>query len=80
MKSSTRTKKKVSSTVAESAVEYLESFRQMLGGRDEASIAISIRVPQNILKSYKARAAVENRPYQSMMIQALRRYLEEQDK
>lgn len=59
----------------EQAVDFLENFRKMRAGQDEPTKPISLRVPGNILKAYKALAAAENRSYQTMMIQALRDYL-----
>jgi predicted DNA binding CopG/RHH family protein len=65
---------------AEQALAFLEDFRKMQAGLDEPTQAISLRVPNNILRAYKALAAAENRAYQTMMIQALRRYLAETGK
>ena len=47
----------------------------MHAGLDEATQAISIRVPANILRAYKNLAVAEGRSYQAMMIQAMRDYL-----
>lgn len=68
-------KSKNQSITPEQALEFLESFHQMQAGQDEPTTPISLRVPGNILKAYKALALAEGRPYQSMMIQALREYL-----
>ena len=59
----------------EQAIDFLESFRDLQAGRDLAKKAISIRVPENLLKSFKARANFEKRPYQTIMIEALREFL-----
>lgn len=59
----------------EEGIDFLESFQTLLHGQDEPSQAISLRVPGNILRSYKLRAKADRRPYQSMMIYALREWL-----
>lgn len=68
-------KRKQKRITPDQAVEFLESFRKMQAGKDDSSTPVSIRVPGNILRSYKALAAAEGRSYQTMMIQALREYL-----
>lgn len=68
-------KNKAGKPTPEQALAFLENFRKMQAGKDEPSIPISLRVPGNILKAYKALAATEDRSYQTMMIQALREYL-----
>lgn len=59
----------------EQALTFLEEIKSLQSGIDSPTKAISLRVPDNILKAYKARAEIEKRPYQSMMIQALREFL-----
>lgn len=59
----------------EQALQFLEDFRKMRSGVDEVSQPISIRIPQNILRAFKTLAKTRGSPYQSLMLQALREYL-----
>jgi predicted DNA binding CopG/RHH family protein len=71
--SQTRKTKEIS---PDEALDFLDAFQKMLADQDEPSTAISLRVPANILRSFKTLAKAQDRPYQRMMIQALREYLE----
>lgn len=42
---------------------------------DEPTVAISLRVPENILRSLKLKAKAEGKKYQSLMIEYLRKGL-----
>lgn len=57
------------------AVEFLESIRIMSSEIDEPTIAISLRVPANILRSVKLKAKADGKKYQSLMVEYLRRGL-----
>jgi predicted DNA binding CopG/RHH family protein len=72
-----KTRKKPSAEILtpEQAIDFLESFQKMVHGIDEPSKAISLRVPENILRAYKLKAKQEKRGYQTMMIEALRQGL-----
>lgn len=59
----------------EEVVDFLESFRKMVGQQDEATQLISLRVPANIIRAFKLRAKADGKKYQSMIIQAMRDYL-----
>lgn len=54
------------------ALQYLESMRQLSEDKDEPTVMISLRVPGNILKTIKNKAKVENKKYQSLIIEILR--------
>lgn len=57
------------------AAQFLESFRLMLADKDQATQMISLRIPQNILASYKTLAKSQGKKYQSLLNEALRDYL-----
>lgn len=42
---------------------------------DEPTVAISLRVPENILRSIKLKAKADGKKYQSLMIEYLRKGL-----
>lgn len=54
------------------ALQYLESMRQLSEDKDEPTVMISLRVPGNLLKTIKNKAKVENKKYQSLIIEILR--------
>jgi predicted DNA binding CopG/RHH family protein len=59
----------------EEAVEFIESMRLLSEQVDEATVAISIRIPGNILRLIKIKARSENKKYQSLIIEYLRQGL-----
>lgn len=61
----------------EEAVLFLDSFRKMMADQDEPTKAISIRIPGNILKALKTKAKIENKKYQSLIVEYLRLGLSE---
>ena len=59
----------------EEAVKFIEDIRNMSADQDEATVAISLRVPENILRSLKLKAKSEGKKYQSLIIEYLRQGL-----
>lgn len=59
----------------EDAIQFLEDIRNMSSHVDEPSVAISIRIPGNILRSLKIKAKAEGKKYQSLMIEYVRKGL-----
>lgn len=57
------------------AVQFLESMRKLAEEKDEPTVMISLRVPGNILKILKNKAKLENKKYQSLIIEILRKGL-----
>lgn len=55
------------------ALQFLEDFRKLSSKIDEPTKAISIRIPENILRALKTRAKSEEKKYQSLIIEILRR-------
>lgn len=56
----------------EEAVRFLEDIRRMAEDKDEATVAISLRVPANLLRTIKTKAKADGKKYQSLMIEYLR--------
>lgn len=71
-------KKNRKSLTPEEAVQFLDSFRQMIADKDEPTKAISIRIPGNILTAIKLKAKYENKKYQSLIIEYLRKGLKDE--
>ena len=51
-------------------------MRTLAFGLEEKTIMISLRVPANVLRAFKARAQMDNRKYQSTLVQLMRESLE----
>lgn len=56
----------------EEAVQFLEDFRTLQADLDEPTVAISLRVPANLLRAVKLKAKADGKKYQSLMIELLR--------
>lgn len=61
----------------EDAVQFLEDIRKMSGDINEHTVAISLRVPANVLRAIKLKAKAEGKKYQSLIVDYLRRGLAE---
>ena len=59
----------------EEAIQFLESIRRLAEDKDEPTVMISLRIPGNILRALKSRAKVENKKYQSLLIEIVRKTL-----
>lgn len=59
----------------EEAVQFLDDMRKLSHEVDEKTVAISIRIPENVLRAVKTKAKSENRKYQSVMIEYIRKGL-----
>lgn len=59
----------------EDAVQFLEDIRTMTSNQDEPTVAISLRIPANILRLLKIKATTEGKKYQSLIIELLRQSL-----
>ena len=69
-------KRKIKNEISpEEAVQFLEDIRNMVADRDEPTVAISLRVPGQILRSLKIKARSEGKKYHSLMIEYLRQGL-----
>lgn len=68
-------KNKRSEITPEEAIQFLEDIRNLSYNIDEPTVAISLRVPANILRALKLKAKAEKKKYQSIMIECLRQGL-----
>lgn len=68
--------KKTSSVLSpEDTLQFLEDMRTLGDDIDEPSVAISIRIPNNLLRAVKAKAKCDGKKYQSLILQYLRQGL-----
>ncbi len=58
----------------EQTLQFLEDFRLMVHGQDKQTKAISLRVPENILVSFKMKAKNKNQKYQSVIVHLMREW------
>lgn len=56
-------------------LEFLDDFQSVVHGRDKKTKLISIRVPENILESFKVLTKEKNQKYQSIIIQLMRDWI-----
>ncbi len=61
----------------EEALRFLEDIRTLAGDVDKPTVAISLRLPENILRAIKAKAKAEGKKYQSMIVEFMRNGLRE---
>ena len=59
------------------AVQFLEDMRVMASQVDAPTVAISLRVPENILRALKLKARADGKKYQSLMIEYFRKGLKD---
>ena len=60
----------------EQVVQFLEDFRQVTGaGQPSKSKLSSIKIPENLLNSFKMQAKMEGRAYQTMIKDLMQAYL-----
>lgn len=57
------------------ALQFLEDIRTLQNEMDEPTVAISLRVPGNILRALKLKAKADGKKYQSLIIEYLRQAL-----
>jgi len=76
MKRSKRSQKANENVISpEEALQFLEDMRVMASEKDEPTVAISLRVPANILRAIKLKSKADGKKYQSVIVEYLRRGL-----
>ena len=71
-KKSMRRNKKNSHISPEEALQFLEDIHEMMNDRDEPTVAISLRVPGNVLRAVKSKAKSDGKKYQSLIVEYIR--------
>ncbi len=56
----------------EQGLQFIEAFQKMLADKDEKTVAISLRIPKNILTAVKFKAQQQDKKYQSLIISYIR--------
>lgn len=68
----TTTPKKNKNISPEEALNFLEDMRKLMEQKDLPSTPISIRIPSNLLNLLKAKAKIDKKKYQSLIIEYIR--------
>ena len=76
-KSNNKLEKKSARITPEEAVRFLEDIRTMASDVDEPTVAISLRIPANILRAIKLKAKADGQKYQSLIVAYLRNSLKQ---
>lgn len=71
--------RKSKNATIDEAMRFLEDSRLLFSGNDEATKAISIRVPANVLRAFKTKAKVQEKKYQSVIITLMRKWIGQQN-
>ena len=64
-------------TTIHDGLVFIESFQKMLNDQDEKTVAISLRIPKNILTAAKFKAKSQQKKYQSLLIEYIRNGLKQ---
>ena len=56
--------------------DFLESYRLLQGAKDVESILISLRVPSDLLESFKAKCEISGEKYQTQIKKLMRQFVE----
>ena len=64
-------------TTIHEGLVFIESFQKMLNDQDEKTVAISLRIPKNILTAAKFKAKSQQKKYQSLLIEYIRNGLKQ---
>lgn len=75
MKKAKQIHKKQKKLTPNQVVEFLDNFQNVIHGRDKKTKLISLRVPENILESFKTLAKDKNQKYQSVIVQLMRGWI-----
>ncbi len=67
-----RKQKIITENNIEKGLLFIDSFQKMLFDKDEKTVAISVRIPANVLRALKYRAEQKKQKYQSLLIDYLR--------
>ncbi len=68
----------IGNTDATQIAKFLEDFQHMIAGIDDKTKMISLRVPENILSAFKFKAERQKLKYQSVVIDLMRKWIQEQ--
>ncbi len=59
----------------EQTLQFLDDFTKTMHGKDSKTKLISLRVPENIINTFKKKSQDQNRKYQSVIVQLMREWL-----
>lgn len=78
-KSKKSSKAKIDPEVSlEQALQFVEDMKTLRAQIEEPTIAISVRVPGNVLRAFKMKSKALDKKYQSQIVKLMREWLSEQ--
>jgi hypothetical protein len=57
-------------------LRFLDDFRRMHAARDDPTRLISLKIPESLLRTFRARCQIENLRYQTQIKALMRKWLE----
>lgn len=75
MKKAKQIHKKQKKLTPNQVVEFLDNFQNVVHGKDKKTKLISLRVPENILESFKTLSKGKSQKYQSVIVQLMREWV-----
>lgn len=61
----------------EDGLQFIESFQRLMADKDDKTVPISVRIPKNVLDALKFKAKLQNKKYQSLMLEFIRNGLKQ---
>ena len=75
MKKTKQIHKKQKKLTPNQVLEFLDNFQCVVHGQDKKTKLISMRVPENVLQSFKTLTKDKNQKYQSVIVQLMRDWI-----
>lgn len=70
-----KSKRKPAELTVDEAMRFLDDVQRLHAQVDEPTRPISLRVPENVLRSFKARARLDGKKYQTVVVALMREWI-----
>ena len=75
MKKTKQIHKKQKKLTPDQTIDFLDNFQSVINGKDKKTKLISLRIPENILESFKVLTQEKNQKYQSIIVHLMREWI-----
>lgn len=75
MKKTKQIHKKQKKLTPDQTIDFLDNFQNVINGKDKKTKLISLRIPENILESFKVLTQEKNQKYQSIIVHLMREWI-----
>lgn len=75
MKKTKQLHKKQKKLTPDQTLDFLDNFQKVMSGKDKKTKLISLRIPENILESFKVLTQEKNQKYQSIIVHLMREWI-----